>query len=170
MKKYEKFNIIKELSEIKEDYISTTDMNNSKYVKDTLEFEEWSDIFLAKEENYKPNTYYHLNTKNQKPYSGVGNGLYLGRDLHVLELFYDIDEEGLTHNTYIGKPNWFFVMKEDNFIKMKNIFKKYNQDILNSNILPEVFLEMGYDGIKYYDVMATGEEYVLFNQKILKQI
>jgi hypothetical protein len=41
---------------------------------------------------------------------------------------------------------------------------------LNSNEISKVVQSLGYDGIKYYDVQATGVEYVLFNTSKLKQI
>jgi hypothetical protein len=32
------------------------------------------------------------------------------------------------------------------------------------------YIEMGYDGIRYYDPLATGEEFVLFNRSKIKKI
>ena len=169
MDNYKSFNIINKLKEINEPYISVTEMNNSKYVKDTLKFEDWDDYFLAKEENYKSNTYYHLDGEHsvQEEYSGVGKGYYLGKDKNALIRFYDLEQIGLKVNVHIMKPKWFNLMKQESFNKFREIFKENGINIINSAEVGGIFIKMGYDGIRYYDVMATGEEFVLFNLNLL---
>ena len=55
-----------------------------------------------------------------------------------------------------GDFNFFDLLDDQNFLRE------------NKDNLEEKVLSMGYDGIRYYDPDATGEEFVLFNySKIL---
>jgi len=89
---------------------------------------------------------------------GVGRGLYLGRDKQALINFY---------STNLNKPKDFILkIKGDfnffNLLDNQSFLQKYREG------LKEKILSMGYDGIRYYDPDATGEEFVLFNySKIL---
>ena len=161
--------IVNDLSKITEPYISATDMNKSSDILKELEFEEWDDFFLSKD-NHQDNIYYHVNTDNRKPYSGVGNGLYLGRDTNVLLKFYDLEEYGFSVSKYSGTPKWFNLMKKESFNKFREIFKDNGIDIINSDAVGPIIMKLGYDGIRYYDIMATGEEFVLFDESKLKLI
>jgi hypothetical protein len=58
-------------------------------------------VFLAKTKNYKPNTYYHVQTGGSN--AGVGKGLYLGRDKQALINFYDVEAEAKPVDTYTGQ-------------------------------------------------------------------
>lgn len=132
--------------------------------------EMWSEMYHAQEENFKPNTYYHVNTKNETPYSGAGNGFYLGRDPEHLLAFYDIEGQGFTVSEYTGNPNWLDLTDYNDFNTFKDMLKDVSINMVNSDDVSTVVKAMGYDGIRYYDHNATGEEFVLFNMnKISKQ-
>ena len=126
------------------------------------------DTYLAKTKNYKPNIYYHVENGSGKNYAGMGNGLYLGRDIIALKNFYDI-EENLPVTEYKGTPKWIDLMKYSDLKKFELTCKKNKIRILNSNEVGEYVKSLGFDGIKYYDPQATGEEYVLFNTTKLKK-
>lgn len=89
---------------------------------------------------------------------GVGRGLYLGRDKKALTNFYSVDVNNPQDFTIKIKGNFhFFNLMDD---------RKFMQEH-KENLEAAVF-ELGYDGIRYYDPDATGEEFVLFNySKIL---
>jgi hypothetical protein len=91
----------------------------------------------------------------QKSNRGVGKGLYLGRDKNALVNFYSDN---------INNPKDFTLkIKGDfNFLDLLD-----NQEFLQENKenLEKKVLLMGYDGVRYYDLDATGEEFVLFNFK-----
>jgi len=164
--KYKNYDdIILELSKINEPYISATEMFNSVEIQEILKFEEIDDYYISKEENYKNNIYYHVDTKNDKPYSGVGNGFYLGKDPISLSRFYDLENE-YTISNFKFNAKWFNLMKSSNFKRVQTIFDNYGINIINSDEVSEIVLKMGYDGIRYYDIFATGEEFVLFNMKL----
>ena len=96
--------------------------------------------------------------KIKKSNCGLGKGLYLGRDRQALVNFYSEDMNNPIDFTLKIKGDF-------NFLNLLD-----NQDILleNRENIEERVLSMGYDGVRYYDPDATGEEFVLFNQsKIL---
>ena len=124
----------------------------------------WIERFHAKPENYKPDTYYHV--ESGIGYAGVGNGLYVGRDKQALVNFYDIEGEGKKVIEYTGSPKWLDLTDYDELRK----FEAEYGTMTNSDIVLDVVLSMGYDGIKYYDPQATGEEYVLFNTAIVSEV
>ena len=158
--------------------LSADGLTNSEYVKKRMLIDQgspddvkyWVEEFFAKEKNFKPSTYYHVNTKNEEPYAGVGNGLYLGRDKEALLNFYDIEQQGFTVSEYKGNPNWLDLTNYDDFNGFKNMVKNIDGNIINSDIVSGIVIQMGYDGIRYYDHNATGEEFVLFNEDKLKKL
>lgn len=94
----------------------------------------------------------------RKSNCGAGRGLYLGRDKNALINFYSDN---------VNNPKSFVlkIVGDFNFLDLLD-----KQDFLmeNRENLEEKVLSMGYDGIRYYDPDATGEEFVLFNSsKIL---
>lgn len=130
--------------------------------------------FLSNPDNFTDGIYYHQTNSYEEKEAiikngfdenkvnnrncGVGRGLYLGRDKQALLNFYSDN---------INKPRDFIV-------KFKGSFNFLNllDDVVflreNKNNPEEKVLSMGYDGIRYYDPDATGEEFVLFNHsKIL---
>ena len=84
--------------------------------------------------------------------------MYLGRDKKALTNFYFAD---------VNKPQDFTlkIIGDFNFLDLVGN-QKFLQE--NKDSLEEKVLSLGYDGIRYYDPDATGEEFVLFNySKIL---
>jgi|688.fasta_scaffold00162_42 hypothetical protein len=140
----------------------------------------WVNQYHAKTKNYKPNTYYHLNT-NSGLNAGVGKGLYLGRDKDALISFYDLEGENKTVDTYVGNPNWFDLMDYADYDRYEQeAIRKYGKNYVSKNsisdidirgeMLRKLAIEKGFDGIRYYDPQATGEEFVLFDVKKVKKI
>ena len=86
---------------------------------------------------------------------GAGRGLYLSRDKNVLVNFYSDD---------LNNPKDFSLKIKGNF-NFLDLLDDLEFLQKNKNDLEEKVLTMGYDGIRYYDPDATGEEFVLFNYK-----
>ena len=94
----------------------------------------------------------------QRSNCGVGKGLYLGRDKNALINFY-------SDNINNPRDLSLKIRGDFNFLDLLDD-QKFLQE--NNDNLEEKVLTMGYDGIRYYDPDATGEEFVLFNySKIL---
>ena len=137
----------------------------------------WIKDFHADTSNYKENIYYHIITPKydeQSIGSGVGQGLYLGKDKNVLIKFYGLDyidnDEKVPLQTFYGNPNFLDLTDHDNFNIFKEHSKKEFPDEENNNELKKMTLKLGYDGIRYYDPIATGEEFVLYNTNKVKLI
>jgi hypothetical protein len=139
----------------------------------------WVNQYHAKTKNYKPNTYYHLNTNGLN--AGVGKGLYLGRDKDALISFYDLEGENRKVDTYVGNPNWLDLIKYEDYDRYEEeAIKKYGKNQVSKSpildldsrgeMLKKLAIEKGFDGIRYYDPQATGEEFVLFDVKKVKKI
>lgn len=120
---------------------------------------------IAKTKNYKENYYYHATGGLGE--SGVGKGLYLGKDKYALDNFYNLDgTEGIII-TYYGNPRFIDLTDEIIFNEfLENAKLTFNSD----DFIEEYTLSMNYDGIRYYDVETTGEEFVLFNTNTVKRI
>ena len=131
--------------------------------------DHWIDTFHAKPKNYKRNTYYRIDGAGNG-YAGVGNGLYLGRDENAIKSFYDCENEGLPVLTYMGSPKWLNLFNYYKFKKFKNDLLSKGISIINSDQIAIIVRDMGFDGIRYYDPFATGEEFVLFNTSTVKKI
>lgn len=132
--------------------------------------------FHAKTKNYKDNVYYHVvsleHGDEHLGYSGVGEGLYIGMDKNVLIYFYGLDftEGERTLKTYYGNPNFLDLVEYNLFKEFHNIAKEKYPNEVNNNELKKLTLELEYDGIRYYDPLATGEEFVLYNINKVKLI
>jgi hypothetical protein len=90
--------------------------------------------------------------------------------VRALKNFYDQENEGYTVDVYVGNVRWFNLMMSENFKKFRQVFEKHGINIVNSDMVGKVIRKMGYDGIRYYDILATGEEFVLFNESVLRKI
>lgn len=131
------------------------------YWRKEFEGREYSQI-IANPDNFEEDVFYHqansefdmisivengFNIKKvSKVNCGVGAGLYLGRDKNALINFYD--------------PDWNY---NDYTIKINGQFKFY--DGIKNHIPenPNEVVNQGFDGIRYFDIDATGEEFVVFN-------
>lgn len=141
--------------------------------------QNWITDLHAKTENYKENMYYHVITlkyDNEDSIwnSGVGEGLYLGKDHLPLIKFYGLDyidnDEEVPLQVYYGEPNFLDLTNYDYFKTFEESSKEKYPDEINNNELKLKTLELGYDGIRYYDPIATGEEFVLYNTDKVKLI
>lgn len=121
---------------------------------------------LAQTKNYKPNVYYHATGGFGEV--GVGKGLYLGKDKRALKNFYNCD--GGSIDSYEGYPNFLDLALYDDFENFENEALKKFQSVSDNNHLRLLVLSKGFDGIRYYDPEATGEEFVLFNSEKVKSI
>ena len=62
---------------------------------------------------------------------------------------------------YHGQPNFLNLMDYQTYSGFEQgAMKRYGAD---KDYMREAALDMGYDGIRYYDPEATGEEFVLYN-------
>lgn len=141
------------------------DPETKKRLEDVGGFEAWKQ-FLAKTENYKPNTFYRVEAATGE--AGVGKGMYLGRDKKALKKFYDLENEGKAVRTFIGAPKFADLMDYDKFKAFEKLaIKRFGK---RGNYLKKLAEAQGFDGIRYYDPQATGEEFVLFNTDKLKEV
>ena len=145
------------------------DFLNSKhkpYWEKEFNGRDYSDI-ISDPKNFKKNIFYHQANSEEDKLSilengfdinrieksnrGAGKGFYLGRDKKVLVNFYNEVICGSDFSIKIvGDFIFFDTITNDNF------------DFNQANI-EKYILEKGYDGIRYFDPDATGEEFVLFN-------
>lgn len=149
-------------------------MEKGLYSKDINHICNHLKMFHSNSSKYKQNIYYHIVTEKEEYGSGVGEGLYLGRDKDVLVNFYGVDfnYEDVQVMVYYGNPNFLDLTDKDEFNKYKIYSKKKFPNEDNNNELKKMTIELGYDGIRYYDPIATGEEFVLYNidkVKLIKQ-
>jgi len=128
-------------------------------------------VNLSDPENFVDGIYYHQanyqkdkdkiirggfdKDKVKKSNRGFGKSLYLGRDKNVLVNFYSEN---------LDNPQDFTLKIRGNF-NFLDLMGNQNFLIENRDGIEEKVLSIGYDGIRYYDPDATGEEFVLFNYK-----
>ena len=120
---------------------------------------------IAKIRNYIENYFYHATGGFGE--SGVGKGLYLGKDKYALDNFYNLGGTEGTIITYYGKPNFIDLTNDVSF---NEFVKKAKHSFDTDNFLSDYTLSIGYDGIRYYDIETIGEEFVLFNTNTVKRI
>lgn len=138
----------------------------------------WIKDLHAKTENYKENMYYHVIQPKYDNYhsmnTGIGEGLYLGKDKNVLIKFYGLDyidnDEKVPLQAFYGNPNFLDLTDYETHKTFKKLSKEGFPNEINNNELKKMTLELEYDGIRYYDPFATGEEFVLYNTNKVKLI
>lgn len=142
------------------------------YVQDQLrggfgdDVEFWVDQFHSKTKNYLPGLYYRVDGAGEG-HGGVGKGMYLGRDKEAIRNFYGINNEHRPLLSYYGEDiKWLNLTDRREFEKFES---KYG-DMVNSDEIGRVVTKLGYDGIRYYDPHASGEEFVLFNVDKVKLV
>ena len=130
----------------------------SKYEKD-----------ISKTKNYKPGFFYHAVGGVSE--IGLGKGLYLGKDASALFNFYNGEGEfGDVLIEYYGFPNFVDLSSTNDYENfVKEAIQLFGKDAQNS-YLCKLTLQKGFDGIRYFDPYTTGEEFVLFNTDVVKQI
>lgn len=94
------------------------------------------------------------------------NGMYLSTDPKAIKEFYGMDMESVTTKAY-GNPRWLDLMDRNSETKfLSEVEEKYSVKDGAPEFGRAIAKELtarGYDGIKYFDPWATGEEYVLVN-------
>ena len=116
---------------------------------------------LAKSKNYRTNVYYHATGSMGE--IGLGKGLYLGKDRKALSNFYNGDGTRGKIETYKGKLKFIDLTLSNLFDAFeRNAIKQYGRD-RDKEYLKKHTLKLKYDGIRYYDPIATGEEFILYN-------
>lgn len=121
---------------------------------------------LAKTKNYKNNLYFHATGGCSE--IGLGKGLYLGKDMRALNNFYN--SEGGRIEVYCGNFKYIDLTQYDDLDKFEEEAKQKFPDCNYNEHLKLLTLSKGYDGIRYYDPIATGEEFVVYNTIKLKLI
>lgn len=120
--------------------------------------------YIANPANYKPDTYYR--TEGLGAGAGVGKGMYLGQDERAINNFYNLDGD-LEVAEYHGHPKWLNLMDYQTYADFEDSAKKkYGA---GADHMREAALAKGYDGIRYYDPEATGEEFVLYDTDGMKK-
>lgn len=131
----------------------------SKYEKD-----------ISKTKNYRPGVYYHATGGFGE--IGLGKGLYLGKDEMALHNFYNCEGE-FGDNTiieYRGTPRFIDLTLIADYEAFEREAVEMFGDDEQKSYLRKLTLQKGFDGIRYFDPIATGEEFVLFNTDKLKKI
>lgn len=158
------------------------DMGGEQEVKD------WANQFWAKKE--KPGVFYHVTegdkfsvfdktkSMNYDPKLRNGgismiNGLYVGPDKNALQQFYGVDKDIKTL-TFKGNPKLLDLtnrVDEEGFIKevMKKFGVKDRSSVKLGDAMEKELSERGYDGAKYFDPYATGDEIVITNPNVFNK-
>ena len=107
--------------------------------------------------------------------------MYLGKDKDALISFYGIELDDIIVDTYVGNINWLDLIDYKDYKKFEiEAVKKYGENYtqksslldidIRGQFIKKLTIEKGFDGVRYYDPNATGEEFVLFNTKSVKKI
>jgi hypothetical protein len=136
------------------------DYGDEILIKNKIKFD------IAKIKNYKTNIFYHATGGYGE--TGLGKGLYLGKDKRALNNFYNTN--GGKIEIYKGNPKFLDLSNYGDFDNFESKAKKKYPNSTNNEHLKLLILKMGYDGIRYYDPQATGEEFVLFNTNKVKRL
>ena len=124
---------------------------------------------IAKTKNYKFGVYYHADGGLGN--SGVGKGLYLGQDLMALFNFYNGEGEfGDCVMEYHGTPRFIDLVRDEDYKAFEQeAIQRYGNQMTHDH-LKLLTLEKGFDGIRYFDLYTTGEEFVLYNTNSVHQV
>ena len=115
----------------------------------------------ARTSNYHDGVYYHATGGLGE--MGVGKGLYLGKDSRALNNFYNCDGEYGEIIQFVGAPRFLDLTLPSALDDFEiEAIQEFGKDP-NREYFKKKTIAMGYDGIRYYDFSATGEEFVLFN-------
>lgn len=152
----------------------------------TQEAKDWAKQYWAKPG--KEGTYYHV-TESADPFSvfdkskavnydpvnrngGISmiNGLYVGKDKNALKNFYGMDKD-VKVLTFKGEPKLLDLTSRDTEEKfIADVMKKYKVTDRTSaelgDAMEKEIAAQGYDGAKYFDPYATGDEIVITNPKV----
>ena len=134
------------------------------------------DLFYSRPENYKLNTFYHFTTdktktirqlggKAQRFNKQLGPGLYVGRDANALRAFYGLETPG-KNIPLKGTPKLLDLTKD--FQSIDNAYASAKKAFPKEKYPLEKWVtDRGYDGVRYFDPIATGEEIVIYKSGTL---
>ncbi len=121
---------------------------------------------LARTKHYNDNIYYHATGGIGE--IGIGCGLYLGKDKRALSNFYNCEGGGI--DIYEGNPLFIDLALYDELDNFEKEAKQKFPDCKFNEHFKMLTLSKGYDGIRYYDPITTGEEFVVYNCEKVKLI
>jgi len=121
---------------------------------------------LSQTKNYNPSIYYHATGGLGEV--GLGEGLYLGKDKRALNNFYNLEGGGI--DIYEGNPKFIDLTLYTDLENFQEEAKQKFPDCKLNEHFNLLTFSKGYDGIRYYDPIASGEEFVVFNCEKLKLI
>lgn len=139
------------------------DFERDEYAKSKYEND------IAKTRYYTHGFFYYPTGRTRE--IGLGYGLYLGKDVRALHNFYNCEGEfgDISVIEYWGTPNFIDLTSLSDYEKFeREAIETFGLDAQKS-YLKKLTLKKGYDGIRYFDPTATGEEFVLFNTKKVKK-
>jgi hypothetical protein len=123
---------------------------------------------LAQTKHYEINVFYHATGGTGE--TGVGHGLYLGKDRRALNNFYNGDGTRGQIIKYRVRAKFIDLTRFDEFEAFEAVaISKFPKREHNEQF-KLLALELGFDGIRYYDPIATGEEFVLYNTEKAKML
>lgn len=131
---------------------------------------DWMADFYAKPQNYEEDIFYRVENGSGTGQAGAGKGLYLGKDKAALKAFYDIEGQGLPVSKFKGNPKFLNLMEKDNMAAFEKYLETKGLKLADSDQVGKIVEELGFDGIRYFDAWATGEEFVLFNTSKLVKV
>lgn len=157
------------ISKKKKDRQTLETQRRLKEIGDEEEQQSWIEQFHADSKNYQSDTFYRVsNPYPESRGNGVGKGLYLSKDRRAVENFYNIEGDGELE-TFKGTPKILDLTDYEDFENFEEEAKeKYSTE--ENEHFKKLTLEKGYDGIRYYDPVATGDEYVFYNTERLKKV
>lgn len=153
-----------QLPEYKEIFFSEIgDWNTDSFAKNRLKND------IAKSSNYSEGIFYHATGGTGE--IGLGKGLYLGKDKKAVYNFYNGEGEfGSDIEIYEGEPNFLD-------LTVPKVFENFESEAINKygkspdkKYFEQATLALGFDGIRYFDPCATGEEFILYKTDKVKLI
>lgn len=116
---------------------------------------------IAKTKNYKQGIFYHATGGFGE--IGLGRGLYLGKDKKALNNFYNCEGECGYIQVFKGNPKFLDLTYPNSFEDFEQkAIEQYGKDS-SKEYLKKMTINLEYDGIRYFDPIATGEEFILYN-------
>ena len=132
--------------------------------------------FYVRPKRMKEGVFYHFTPDKKLTAEGLlsgtakrfdkqlGPGLYVGQDAQALKNFYGLDMRGGQAVRLEGNPK--ILDLTDSFKSVDDANRAARKEFPKEKYpLGKWVQKQGYDGIKYFDPVATGEEYVVYNAK-----
>ncbi|MDP2703940.1 MAG: LPD38 domain-containing protein [bacterium] len=132
--------------------------------------------FYVRPKRMKEGVFYHFTPDKKLTAEGLlsgtakrfdtqlGPGLYVGQDAQALKNFYGLDMRSGQAVRLEGNPK--ILDLTDSFKFVDDAHRAARKEFPKEKYpLGKWVQKQGYDGIKYFDPIATGEEYVIYNAK-----